>query len=204
MEIQVQELIDKIKKDGITAATEEAYRIKAAAETEARRTIEAARKEAEEIKNRGKQEAERSEKAGIAALEQASRNLILVFKDEVKALLERLIAQQVAADYSADVIKAALPELLKNWAGKGSDALSIILPEGELSKIQSFFNEKLKDELKNGVVLKSNRKLASGFHISMKDGSVYYDFSAEAVVQLLSAYLNPKLAEILKNSNKGV
>jgi len=48
------------------------------------------------------------------------------------------------------------------------------------------------------VELKSNRKLASGFRISNKEGSVYYDFSSEAVAKQLSAYLNPKLAELLK------
>ena len=59
MEIQVQELIDKIKKDGISAATEEASRIKAEAESEAQRIIENAKKEAADIIARGQQDSER-------------------------------------------------------------------------------------------------------------------------------------------------
>jgi V/A-type H+-transporting ATPase subunit E len=204
MEIQVQELIDKIKKDGIKTATEEASRIKNEAQTEARRIVEAAKREADDIINRGRQDAERSEKAGIAALEQASRNLVLAFKDEIQALLNKIVGEHVAASYGEDTIKAALPEILKLWAEKGTDNLSLILPEGELQKIQAFFNEKLTAELRKGVELKSNRKLPSGFHISNREGSVYYDFSAEAAAGLLSAYLNPKLAEILKNSSKGI
>ncbi|MDR1837259.1 MAG: V-type ATP synthase subunit E [Treponema sp.] len=203
MEIQVQELIDKIKKDGISAASQEASRVKAEAEAEARRIIEDAKKEADEIIARGRQDAERSERAGVAALEQASRNLVLVFKDEVQALLDKIISEHVAASYDENVLKAVLPDLLKSWAGKGSGDLSVILPESELSKIQSFFSENLTRELWNGVELKSNRKLSSGFRISNKEGSVYYDFSAEAVTVLLSAYLNPKLAEIMKNTVKG-
>jgi V/A-type H+-transporting ATPase subunit E len=204
MEIQVQELIDKIKKDGINTASSEAARIKTEAETEGRRIVEAAKKEADEIIARGKQDAERSEKAGIAALEQASRNLILAFKDEIQALLDKLIAEHVSGNYGEDVLKTALPELLKAWAAKGSDNLAVILPENELSKLKSFFSEKLTGELWKGVELKSSRKLTSGFHISNREGSIYYDFSAEAVAQLLSTYLNPKLAEILKNSSKGI
>jgi len=73
-----------------------------------------------------------------------------------------------------------------------------------LSKLKGFFSEKLTGELWKGVELKSNRKLNAGFHISSKDGSVYYDFSSESVAQLLSTYLNSKLAEILKNSSKGI
>lgn len=206
MEIQVQELIDKIKKDGIIAATEEASRIKASAETEARRIIETAKKEAEDIVRNGKQDAERAEKAGIAALQQASRNLVLAFKDEIQALLNNIINEHVAAHYGEEVIKNALPEILKAWAAGGNTAggndLAVLLPEAQLSKIKAFFSEKMTGELWKGVELKSNRKLASGFRISNREGSVYYDFSAEAVADLLSAYLNPKLAEILKTSVK--
>jgi len=198
MEIQVQELIDKIKKDGIKAATEEANKVKAEADIEARRIVETAKKEADDLLERAKQDAARSEKAGIAALEQASRNLILAFKDEVQALLNKIINEKVNANYNEDVLKNALPELIKSWADKGGTDLAVILPESELSKLQGYFNDKLKNELSKGVELKSNRKLASGFHISNKEGSVYYDFSSEAVAKQLSAYLNPKLAELLK------
>jgi len=198
MEIQVQELIDKIKKDGIKAATEEANKVKAEADIEARRIVETAKKEADDLIERAKQDAARSEKAGIAALEQASRNLILAFKDEVQALLNKIINEKVAANYNEDVLKNALPELIKSWANKGGADLAVILPESELSKLQGYFNDRLRDELSKGVELKSNRKLASGFHISNKEGSVYYDFSSEAVAKQLSAYLNPKLAELLK------
>jgi len=204
MEIQVQELIDKIKKDGIKAVSEEASKIRGEAQAEARRIVEAAKREADDIISRGKQDAVRSEKAGIAALEQASRNLVLAFKDEIQALLNKIIGERVSANYGEDALKAALPEILKKWAEKGTDDLSLILPESELSKLQNFFNEQLTSELSKGVELKSNRKLSSGFHISNREGSVYYDFSAEAVAGLLSAYLNPKLAEILKNTSKGI
>jgi V/A-type H+-transporting ATPase subunit E len=198
MEIQVQELIDRIKKDGVKAATEEANKIKAEASAEAQRIVETAKKEADNLLERAKQDAERSEKAGIAALEQASRNLILAFKDEIQALLNKIINDNVGANYNDDVLKSALPELIKKWADKEGEDLSVVLPEGELSRLQGFFKEKLKNELSKGVELKSNRKLATGFRISNKEGSVYYDFSSEAVAKQLSAYLNPKLAELLK------
>src|SRR5215470_3077279 len=106
MEILVQELIDKIKKDGINAASEDASRIKENAEAEAQRIVDVARKEADNIIYRSKQDAERSEKAGIAALEQASRNLILEFRDEIHALLNRIINECVSARYDNDVLKA--------------------------------------------------------------------------------------------------
>jgi V/A-type H+-transporting ATPase subunit E len=205
MDIQLQELIDKIKRDGIESASEEASRLKSQAEGEAKRILQAARREAEAIVERGKADAERSEKAGVAALEQASRNLVLAFKAEIETLLDKLVAGGVAASYGEDVLKGVLPELLKGWASHspGGNSLDLILSEGSLRKLEAYFRDKLAAEIKQGVELKSDRNLGAGFRIAHKDGSAYYDFSAESVAELLSAYLNPRLAEILKNAVKG-
>jgi V/A-type H+-transporting ATPase subunit E len=206
MDIQVQELIDNIKKDGINSASEEAARIKHNAETEASQILEAAKKEAAQIVARGQQDAERLEKAGKAALEQASRNLLLVFKDEIQALLDRIVGDQTGKAYSEEVLKTVLPDLIKAWAGEGAgaDSMAVLLPEASLKKLQEFFKGKLAGQLKKGVELKSDRNLAAGFRIVEKDGSAYYDFTADAVAELLCAYLNPRLAEILKTSAKGI
>jgi V/A-type H+-transporting ATPase subunit E len=202
MEVQLQELIDKIKKDGIESASGEAARIKRDAEAEAARIIAGAQKEAADIVSRGKTDAERSEKAGIAAVEQASRNLVLAFKGEIQGLLDKLTAEAVASAYLADVIKGILPDLIKNWAAKNTDSLAVLVSEADLKKLESALKPQLASALKGGVELKAGRNLDGGFHISERDGSAFYDFSAEAVAKLLSAYLNPRLAEILLNAVK--
>jgi len=208
MDIQVQELINKIKKDGIESASEEAARIKHDAEAEAKQIVEAAKKTAADITAKGKQDAERFEKAGVAALEQASRNLVLAFKGEIQALLDSIVAAQLGKSYNDDVLKAIIPELVKSWSVKrasgGADSLAVLLPEASLGKLKTFFGGKLAAELKKGLELKSDRHLVNGFRIANKDGSAYYDFSAESVAEMLSAYLNPKLAEILKSSAQKV
>jgi V/A-type H+-transporting ATPase subunit E len=203
MDIQVQELIEKIKKDGIESASEEASRLKSQAEKEAKGIVENARREAEVIIAKAKADAERTEKAGVAAVGQASRNLVLAFKSEIQAVLDKIVLRDTAASYGEDVLKAVLPDIIKGWVSKG-DGLDLILPEGELKKLQSYFSGKLASELNKGLELKSDRNLAAGFRIAGKDGAAYYDFSAESVADLLSAYLNPRLAETLKDAVKGL
>jgi V/A-type H+-transporting ATPase subunit E len=203
MDVQLQELIDKIKKDGIETASSEANKMKSQAEAEAKRIIDAAQKEAAAIIERGKADAQRFEKAGIAAVEQASRNLVLAFKDEIQALLDKIAAASVSSSVNDDVLKSLVPEIIKNWAAKGTDNLAVILSEADCKKLQSFLTDKLSAELKKGLELKSDKNLASGFRIAAKDGSAYYDFSAESVAELMSSYLNPRLQEILKTAAKG-
>jgi len=203
MDIQLNELIEKIKKEGIESAQAGAAKLKADAEAEAKKIIEDAKKEAQAIIAQGKADAERSEKAGIAAVEQASRNLVLAFKGEIQGLLDKLTVEAVSSSYSADVIKGILPDLIKNWAVKNTDALSVILSDGDLKKLDGSFRAQLASVLRGGVDLKVGKTLGGGFHIAEKDGSAFYDFSAEAVAKLFSAYLNPKLAETLNNAVKG-
>ena len=205
MEIQLQELLDKIKKDGIEEASALAAKLKSEAEAEASRIIAAAQKKAEGIIEMGKTAAERSQKAGIDAIGQAARNLILAFKGEIQAILDKIIEQAAGSAYAEDTIKSALPEILKAWVTKnGADSLDVLVPEDKLTKLKEWFDGKLAGELKKGVEIKPVRNLDAGFRIAEKDGSAYYDFSAEAVAQLFAAYLNPKLAEILKNQCKGM
>jgi V/A-type H+-transporting ATPase subunit E len=202
MDIQLQDLIDKIKKDGIASASDEAAKLKSQADAEANRIVEAAKKEASTIIAKAKADAERTEKAGNAALEQASRNLVLAFKREIQNLLDAIVKQEVTETYKADVLKTVLPDILKVWAANGSDDLALLISEKDLNKVKGFFDEKLADTLRKGIELKSDRNLSAGFRIAQKDGSAYYDFSAESVAELFSAYLNPHLAEILKAAVK--
>jgi len=203
MDIQLQELIDKIKKEGIESAQAGAAKLKAGAEAEAKTLLEEAKKQANALIEKAKTEAERSEKAGIAAVEQACRNLVLAFKGEIQGLLDKLVADAVVSSYSTDVIKGILPDLIKNWAVKSTDSLSVILSENDIKKIDEAFRAKLVSTLKGGVEFKAIKNLDGGFRIAEKDGSAFYDFSAESVAAMLSAYLNPKLGEILTKSVKG-
>jgi len=202
VDIQVQELIDQIKKDGIESATEEAAKIRRAAEAEAKAIVDAARKEAAGITEKARQDADRSAKAGAAALGQASRNLLLVFRDEVQALLDRIVADQVKESFNDDVLKKALPEMLSAWGPKEQGSLEVLLSAASLSKLNAYFKTKLAAALKKGLELRSDAGVSGGFRIANKDGSAYYDFSADSVAEMLCAYLNPRLAEILRESAK--
>jgi V/A-type H+-transporting ATPase subunit E len=204
MDIQLQELIEKIKKEGIESAQVDAAKLKADAAVEAKRIIDDAKKQADAIAAQANADRARSEKAGVAAVEQASRNLILAFKGEVQALLDKIVKDAVSSSYSAEVVKDVLPDVIKNWAAKNTDSLVVTLSEGDLQKIDGGFKAQLAKQLKGGVDLTVGKTLDAGFHIVEKDGSAFYDFSAEAVAALLSAYLNPKLAESLKNAAKGL
>ncbi|MDR2795242.1 MAG: V-type ATP synthase subunit E [Spirochaetaceae bacterium] len=202
MDIQLQEFIEKIKKDGIEQASGEAAHIKAEAEAEAKRIVDSAAKEAASAVEKAKQDAERFEKAAMAAIGQASRNLILSFKGEIETLLNKIIVKNTQAAFSDDTLKTLIPEVVKGLSS-GKETVDVILNEGQLKSLESWARGALSAEMSNGLEIKAGKNLAAGFRIALKDGSAYYDFSAPAVAEALAAYLNPRLAEIVKNEAKG-
>ena len=58
----------------------------------------------------------------------------------------------------------------------------------------------LKDKLVNGVTLKANDNFDGGFRIVVNNSGASYDYSAESVVDMLSNYLSPKVAKLLKEA----
>ncbi|MDR1256527.1 MAG: V-type ATP synthase subunit E [Spirochaetaceae bacterium] len=202
MDIQLQEFIEKVKKDGIEQASEEAARIKADAEAEAKRIVEAASKEAADMAAKGEQDAERFQKAAEAAVGQAYRNLILSFKGEIETVLDKIVAKNTQAILSDDTLKQLIPEVVKGLSsGKGT--VDVILNETQLKSLESWAKGALGAEISNGLEVRAGKNLVAGFRIALKDGSAYYDFSAQAVADALGAYLNPRLAEIVKDASKG-
>jgi V/A-type H+-transporting ATPase subunit E len=203
MDIQLQEFIEKVKKDGIEQASEGAARIKAEAEAEAKRIVDSAVKEAASAAEKVREDAERFEKAVMAALGQASRNLILSFKGEIEAILDRIIVKNIQTAYSDDTLKTLVPEVVKGLSS-GKETVDLILNESQLKSLEGWARAALSAEIANGLEIKAGKNLATGFRVALKDGSAYYDFSAPAVAEALAAYLNPRLAELVKGEAKGI
>jgi V/A-type H+-transporting ATPase subunit E len=201
MDIQLQEFIEKVKKDGIEQASEEAARIKADAEAEAKRIVDAANKEAADMAAKGRQDAERFQKAAEAAVGQAYRNLILSFKGEVETILDKIIVKNTQTALNDDALKLLIPEVVKGLSS-GKDTVDVILNENQLKSLESWAKSALTAEISNGLEIRAGKNLAAGFRIALKDGSAYYDFSAQAVADALGAYLNPRLAETVKDAAK--
>ena len=203
MDVQLQELIDKIKKDGVASAQQEALAIKEAASKEAESIIAQAKEQAQGIIKDAKAETERMEKAGCDAIKQASRNLLLSFRDGISAQVRALVETQTNAALDKDLLAKLIPETVKAWVAKSeSTELAVLLPENNLKELESAVAASLKEEMSKGLEIRPDKTLSAGFRIGLKDGSSYYDYSAEAVAELLAAYLNPKISGIMKEAAK--
>lgn len=204
MDFQLQELIDKIKKDGVSSAEAAAAQITADAEKKAASIVEEAQKKSDDMIKNARAEIARLEKASEDAVTQACRNMLITFRDSLIAELDSLIQSESAKAYSSDLMKTLIPETVKAWS-KNADAseLSVILSEKDLKSLENELKAALKAEIAKGLEIKPDSALSAGFRIGVNNGAAFYDYSAESVADLFSAYLNPRVAAIMKESAKG-
>ncbi|MBQ3085064.1 MAG: V-type ATP synthase subunit E [Clostridia bacterium] len=201
MEMQLQELIDQIKKDGVEAAESKAEAIVKAAKEEAEKIIAEAKAEAEKLMQNAKAENEKTVRSGEDALRQAGRNLLISFRESVARELKAIIGENVTAAYSSEDFAKLIIKAVEGWAGKpDAEDLSVILTAEDLKKLEETVMAGIKDKMLKGVTLKANDHLDGGFRIAVNNGAVYYDYSAEAVVEMLSNYLSPKVTALLKEA----
>ena len=203
MDVQLQELIDKIKKAGVVTAEAEAAKIVEASEKKAEGIIADAQAKAAEIIKNAKAETERMEKASEEAIIQAGRNMLLSFKDSLIGELDGLIKAETEKAESKEVLTKLIPETVKTWA-KNVDAseLSVLLSEKDLKILESALTSELKAEVSKGLEIKPDKTLSAGFRIGVKNGAAYYDYSADSLAEMFAAYLNPKVAALLKTAAK--
>jgi len=201
MDVQLQEIIDRIHEDGVKSAEERAGRILADAEKNAADRIAKAKKEADALISAAKIEADRAKASGEAALAQAGRDLILSVKNQVTELFQSLIAQEAGEVLTPDRMGTIIAQLVEKWADQGE--VEVLVSEQNIKALETSLSAKLAAKLKSGAVIRPARTIAGGFRIGTGDGSVHYDFTDESVAEILSQFLNPKLAKIMQVSAKG-
>lgn len=201
MEIQLGELIDQIKKDGVEAAETEAETILKAAKDEAEKIIADAKMQADKILSNAKTENERMVKSSEDAIRQAGRNLLISFRESVTRELNAILNKSVTSVYSSESLAGLIINVVEGWAGKpDAENLAVILNGDSLKQLEDNLLAGIKEKMLGGVILKANDNFDGGFRISVNDGTAYYDYSTEAVVDMLSNYLSPKVTELLKEA----
>ena len=201
MEIQLQELIDQIKKDGVEVAETEAKSIVESAKAEAEKIIADARAQADRILTDAKSENERMMKSSDDAIRQAGRNLLISFRESVTKELNAIVGETVDSVYSADSLPQLVINVVENWAKKPDvENIEVILNSNDIQLLEKTALSSLKERITKGVTLKANDNFDGGFRIAVNNGGAYYDYSTEAVVDMMSNYLSPKVVKLLKEA----
>jgi len=213
----VEELIKRLRHDGVEAGREEAERIINDAESRANWLVNQATEQAEEIVTKARREADRFRSAAEEALQVAARDAVLQMKDQLaqqfsdeiarlvrhemehEVLLERLIlevAGRVRRDASlddAERIEILLPAGARDLADLRDDPEE--LRHGELSR---YVIDVAGNLLRDGVTLKPSEEVKEGIRIRLTDEQIEMDLSSDAIAAHLLEHLLPRFRALLE------
>ncbi|MFO7870982.1 MAG: ATPase [Kiritimatiellia bacterium] len=198
----LQNLLDRIQKDGVEKAQSESDKIISEAKDKAHRIVDEAETNAQaktqKADNEAKAFAERSRKS----LRQTARDVILSVEEVLNSVIRDIVSSSVEEALDADTLKQMLTDVVKAYCGdkSGGKNIEVLLNPDQRGKIQEFFTAELGKQLKSGMEIKPDDGIISGFRVSMPEDKVEHDFTGEAVAEAMCALLRPRLAAIVKKA----
>ena len=193
---QLNEFLEKIQKEAVGKAAEQAEQKLAQAKAEADKIVSDARAEAERIIAEAEAKAKQFAENGEKTLRFASRDVLTYTRQELENLLKKVFAEKAAEILKLEDIK---PIILKLAAGCEGDVV-IEVPEGsDVEKLQNYFMSELAGKAKGGVKVCPVKGLKAGASVVSVNGDLKIELSDETLVELLSSQLSPKLAAVLRD-----
>ena len=180
VDLQIQDLVSSIKKDGIDSANKEAAAILAEANNQADAIVAGAKAEADKLKQEAAAEIDVFKNSARLSAEQAKRDAVLAFRQEIQKEFEKLLA--------ADVRKALDPHALATLIRAAVQGEDVSAYTAEIGQVTDELRQELAQELQNGLEIRPSKKVGAGFRLAAKDGSGYFDCSDEEIAQMLMPF----------------
>ena len=194
MENKIQELTDKIYREGVEKGNVEAQKLIANAQGEAQKIIDEAQKQAECVLSDARKSADEMVANAKSELQLFASQAVNALKSEVASLLTNKIVDVDVKNFTSnkDYLNSFIVSLAKQWSSNEPIKISTADAEG----LKKFFAAQAKDLLDKGVNIEQVNGLKTLFTVSA-DGSYKVNFGEEEFSNYLKDFLRPQLVELL-------
>ncbi len=216
----VEELMNRLRDEGVKAGREEAEKIVADAETRARWLVAQAQDEADKLVDKARTEAQSLKTSADDALQVAARDMLLSLRERLShrfaGEVRRLVGEQLG---DAGFLKQLILEI----AGRQGQAIDtggkveVLLPrkalevgelredprelqEGELTAFVLGITDEM---LRDGVSLTVVDEGKDGITARLVDDEIEVEVTADAVANLLLEHLQPRFRALLEGIVRG-
>lgn len=200
MQSKLQELTEKIYKEGVDKANKEAEDIVNQAKKEAEKIVQDAKKEADQTVDQAQKDADELKRKVQAEVKQASFQTLRTVEQNITNLISsKVVDEPVKKSFKEqEFMKKLIEEVIKNWnASNPQSDLSLILPEKDQQELVDYLKSSAKKLMDGGLDVTVDSKIKAGFKIGPADGSYQVSFKEEDFENLIKYYLRPKTVEFL-------
>ena len=189
---ELQQLLEKIQRDGVDKANAEAAAIVAKAKAEAEALVKKAQEDAAAAEAKGKADAEAYAARARETIAQAARDTVLKVKDDVTKLLTKLLAQDVTAALATEAVPIAAAAVKELVTGSATAEVAAS------AKLVDALRAQLAAQAQGGVKVVADEMTGAGFTVKLDNGRVEHDFTDVAIANALAQRLRADLAALLK------
>jgi V/A-type H+-transporting ATPase subunit E len=195
MDVKIQELTDKIYREGVEKGNEEAGRILSEANAQKQAILDGAEAKATQIVAAAEKQAAELKKNTEAELKLFAAQAVEALKSEVANLVT---GQIVAANVKPAVADKAfmqrvILETVKSWSGREGVTVQV----ADTGALTDYFNANAKELLNKGVRIEKVNGKDTSFSIVPADGSYKVSFGEDEFISFFKEFLRPQLIETL-------
>ena len=195
MENKIQELTDKIYREGVEKGNAEAQKLIVNAQDEAKKIIENAHKEAESIIAASRKSADELAENTKSELKLFAGQAVNALKSEIATVVTDQIVNADVKTFAGD--KDYLNAFIVALASKWSVNEPIVISTADAESLKKYFAVQAKNLLDKGVKIEQVNGLKTLFTVSPADGSYKVNFGEEEFMNYFKEFLRPQLVEML-------
>ncbi len=200
MSEELQGLLNRIQEEGVKEADTKKDEILSSAKTEAETIINDANAKAAEIIKNAESEAQKSEGRAKAAIQQASRDIVLSLRQDLETRLQKVVSTCIGDAMTPELMGEILLKMVDAYGKNTADAgIEVILNQADYDKMTALFNGALANNLKSNPDISIGHDFKAGLKIGFKGDDIFFDFSDDAVADIICNFVGPKLAKTLKS-----
>ncbi len=205
MEEQLQDLLERIRKDGVEKAEAEAQQIVADARAEAARIVAEARREAADHLAVAERDAQVFMERSTTTLEQSGRDFLLRLRSAIERVLRESVREAVGQALTPDSMAGMLQSMAEVYAKKdfNESRVEVLVSQHDRDAFVDTVFDRYRDLASHGLEIEIDDRLQKGFKVRFLDYRLYHDFTLEAISEALAGLLKPPLDEIMQRAAGG-
>lgn len=192
---KIQELTEKIYREGVEKGQAEADRIVAEAKQKAEQIVAEAREQAKAIEAQAQKKASELDANTKSELKLYTSQALSALKSEIANVLTDKVSKDAAAGLVSDnnFLGQFAVMLASKWAGNEA----VVLSSSEADSLKEYFAKQAKELLDKGVTISKVNGKDTMLSISPADGSYKVNFGKEEFEAYFKNFLRPQLIEML-------
>ena len=196
---ELQSLLEKINTEGVKKAQSEREKIIQAAKAEAKEIRAAAEADAAAMKKSAAENAESLQKRAESAIRQAARDILLELEKELEARIRKAVAGAADEALTPDFMASIVRDLASKFAENPDAEITVLSAVKDVTALENALSAALKNSFHSSPKVLGDSGIKGGMEVSFKDGELYFDFTENAVLDLIGAYVGSRLTALLKD-----